>query len=71
MAFTAVPALERLARFPSRVKIGSHDMCQLVKARMLASIRVPSIIRADLHPPLRCVGAAAASAPHNAYRIGV
>jgi len=71
MAFAAAPTLERLPRFPSGVEVGRHDVRQLVKARMLASTRVPSIIRADLHPSLRSVGTAAAWAAHNAYRIGV
>lgn len=71
MALGTARTLERLTRFASLVEVGGHDVCQLVEARMLASTRLRSIICADLHQPLRCVGAAAASAAHNAHRIGV
>jgi hypothetical protein len=46
-------------------------MRQLMKACVLASTDVPSIVRADLHQPLSSVGVTASLAAHNSHRAGV
>lgn len=71
VASAAIRTLQRFARFPSRAVVGGHDVCQLVKARMLALTYIPSVIRADLHPSLSDVGVAAPPAAHNGDRGGV
>lgn len=71
MTFTAVPAKSGLAQLLAWPIIRAHDMCQFMKACLLAFTDVVPVVRADLDPMLKSVSAAASLSADDGYRVGV
>ena len=69
--FTAVPAACGLAQLIVRAAIGGHDVRQFMQACLFAFADAAPVVRADLDPALRSVGAAASPSTHHGYRAGV
>jgi hypothetical protein len=71
MPSAAAPAANGLTQLISRAIISGHDMRQLMKTCLLASIDAQPVVRADLHPALTGVSVAASPAAHNGHRVRV
>jgi hypothetical protein len=71
MTSAAAPATRGLAQLIAWSIIRGHDVCQLMKACLLALADVQAVVRADLHPALASVSVTDSPAADNGHRVRV